>query len=141
MGATAYYGGRMGDDGGRRRRIVVAEDDPDVRVLLELLLGSVGYDVQMVRDGRAVLEALAIPEPVDLLILDIAMPGELDGLDVTRAVRSDAQHEALPILLLSARTQAAHIEEGLAAGASDYVVKPFDTEVLLDRIALLLEAG
>lgn len=119
-------------------RILVAEDDPDVHVLLELLLAASGYDVQMTRDGAGALEALRASEPVDLLILDVAMPGEYDGLAVTREVRADPAYASLPILLLSARTQAEHIDEGMAAGATDYVIKPFDTEVLLARIGALL---
>jgi two-component system, OmpR family, phosphate regulon response regulator PhoB len=130
----------MSEHVGRRTRILAAEDDPDVHVLLELLLGASGYDVQMTRDGAGALEALRGSEPVDLLILDVAMPGEYDGLAVTREVRANPAYTALPILLLSARTQAEHIEEGMAAGATDYVIKPFDTEVLLARIGALLDA-
>lgn len=121
-----------------KQRILAAEDDPDVHFLLELLLGSAGYEVEVAHDGVSVLESLRTSEPVDLLILDVTMPGELDGLGVTRAVRADPTYDALPILLLSARTQDAHIEEGLAAGANAYVVKPFDTDVLLERIGSLL---
>ena len=131
----------MPDDEGRKARILAAEDDPDVHVLLELLLAASGYDVQMTRDGAGALAALRGSEPVDLLILDVAMPGAYDGLAVTREVRADPAYAALPILLLSARTQAEHIDEGMAAGATDYVIKPFDTEVLLARIAALLDGA
>lgn len=115
-------------------------DDPDVNVLLELLLGSAGYDVKMARDGASALSALHAAPVVDLLILHVAMPGELDGLDVTRQVRADPAYAALPVLLLSARTQAEHVDVGMAAGATDYVIKPFDSDVLLERITALLAA-
>lgn len=122
----------------RAWRIVVAEDDPDVHVLLELLLSSAGHRVEMVRDGASALAALTGPVETDLLILDVAMPGDLDGLDVTRAVRADSDHASLPILLLSARSQPADVQAGLAAGASGYVVKPFDADALLERVASLM---
>ena len=128
----------MSDLEGRRPRILAAEDDPDVHVLLELLLEASGYEVEMARDGAGALAALRASDRVDLLILDVAMPGEYDGLAVTREVRADPAYASLPILLLSARTQAEHIDEGMAAGATDYVIKPFDTEVLLARIVALL---
>lgn len=128
----------MTEESRRPRRIVVAEDDPDVHVLLELLLSTAGHEVEMVRDGASALAALTGPVGTDLLILDVAMPGDLDGLDVTRAVRSDSAHGSLPILLLSARSQPADVQAGLAAGASDYVVKPFDADSLLVRVASLM---
>lgn len=118
-------------------RIVVAEDDPDVHVLLEMLLASAGYEVKMVRDGASALAVLGESD-VDLLILDVAMPGGLDGLATTREVRAGVDHAALPILLLSARSQPADVEAGMASGASDYVVKPFDADVLLRRITSLI---
>ena len=123
----------------RQPRLLIAEDDPDVRVLLEMLLGAAGYDLVMARDGAAALSALRESGGVDLAILDVAMPGELDGLAVTRELRADPAYDALPVLLLTARTQDAHVAEGLAVGATDYLIKPFDSDVLLARISALLE--
>ena len=128
----------MTDKGRGVGRVLVAEDDPDVHVLLELLLGSAGYEVEMVRDGAGALAALGDGAGVDLLIMDVAMPGGLDGVAVTREVRAGSGHASLPVVLLSARSQPAEIEAGLAAGANDYVIKPFDADDLLTRIGSLL---
>ncbi len=117
--------------------IVVAEDDPDVHALLELLLRAEGHDVRMARDGAAAL-ALAADDRAELALLDIAMPGELDGIAVTRALRADPCTAELPILLLSARSRDEDVRRGLAAGAHDYVVKPFDAEAMLERVRALL---
>ena len=128
----------MTSESARPRRLLVAEDDLDVHVMLELLLASAGYDLVMTRSGSAALSALEESGPVDLAILDIAMPGELDGLAATRRLREHPAYGNLPVLLLSARTNEAHVAEGLAAGATDYLVKPFDSDVLLSRIRALL---
>ena len=117
--------------------IVVAEDDPDVHVLLEILLGAEGHDVRMARDGATAL-ALAADSRAELALLDIAMPGELDGIAVTRALRADPRTAELPILLLNARTRDEDVRRGLAAGAHDYVLKPFDAEEMLERVRALL---
>lgn len=132
------YGGLMTEESSPAPRIVVAEDDPDVHGLLELLLASAGYEVEMVRDGVSALSALDGEADTALLILDVAMPGDLDGLATTREVRAGDAHASLPILLLSARSQPADVEAGMSSGASDYVIKPFDADVLLTRIGLLI---
>jgi len=122
-------------------RLLVAEDDPDVHVLLEMVLGSAGYELVMARNGAAALTALREQGPVDLVILDVAMPGDLDGLAVTRRLRDEPAYAGLPVLLLSARTTESDLEQGTAAGATDYLIKPFDTDVLLARISTLLASG
>ncbi|CAN5690062.1 N/A [soil metagenome] len=119
--------------------IVVAEDDEDVHALLKILLSAEGHQVRMARDGVTAL-ALARAGDVDIYVLDIAMPGELDGLAVTRAIRSDPELPRVPILLLSARTRESDVRRGLAAGADGYLVKPFDTDVMLERVQQLLRA-
>lgn len=121
-------------------RVLVAEDDPDVHVLIQLLLESAGYHVTMVRDGVSAVEWVEGPQDVDLVILDVAMPGKLDGLEVTRRLRRSPGLEQVPILLLSARSKGESVQEGLAAGADDYVVKPFDSDILLSRIASVLDS-
>lgn len=117
-------------------RIVVAEDDPDIHLLVQLLLEDQGHSVVMASNGVRALEIVA-EQPADLMILDIAMPGELDGLAVTRRLRADPAHAGVPILLLSARAREGDIQAGMEAGANDYVVKPFDADALVDTVASL----
>lgn len=120
--------------------IVVAEDDPDIHLLVQLLLEDQGHVVVMASNGAQALEIVA-ETPVDLVILDIAMPGALDGLAVTRNLRADPAHADVPILLLSARARESDIQVGMDAGANDYIVKPFDADDLVGRVESLTSAA
>ncbi len=121
-------------------RIVVAEDDPDIHLLVQMLLEDQGHTVAMAKNGVQALELVAA-STTDLIILDIAMPGDLDGLSVTRRLREDADHRKMPILLLSARAKEGDIQVGLAAGANDYIVKPFDADDLVARVDSLTSSS
>ena len=120
--------------------IVVAEDDPDIHLLVQLLLEDQGHSVVMANNGVRALEIVA-ERPADLMILDIAMPGELDGLAVTRRLRADPVHAEIPILLLSARAREGDIQAGTDAGANGYIVKPFDADELVARVESLTSKG
>ena len=117
-------------------RILVADDNADLRDYLSRLLAQ-HYDVEAVADGAAALQA-ARRCPPDLVLADVMMP-ELDGFELLRAVHADPNLEALPVILLSARTGEEATLEGLAAGANDYLVKPFSAREVLARIATHLE--
>lgn len=119
-------------------RVLVAEDDPGISEPLLRALGREGYDVAHVTDGRAALEQ-ALTGSADLLVLDLGLPG-MDGLDVCRSLRSAGS--ALPVLVLTARTDEPDLVVGLDAGADDYVGKPFRVAELLARVrAQLRRAG
>ena len=108
-------------------RVLVAEDDRAIRESLTLALELEGHDVEAVTDGGHALEAIMAHEP-DLIVLDWMMPG-VDGLSVCRRVRSGGS--AVPILMLTARTEIADRVSGLDAGADDYLAKPFSLDELL----------
>ena len=123
---------------GRDRPLVlVAEDDPDVRDLIERKLRGDGMDVLAVSDGVAALHACRTARP-DLVLLDVAMPG-MSGFDVCRTVKADQDQPSPPVIFLSARAQPEDVDEGLAAGAADYVVKPFSPADLVRRTVSVLE--
>jgi DNA-binding response OmpR family regulator len=122
-----------------RTLVLVADDDEDILQLVVLRLSRSGYDVIPASDGRAALE-LAVARRPDIAVLDVAMP-DLDGLEVTAALRERPETASMPILLLTARAQAADVERGLAVGADDYVTKPFSPELLAQRVASLLEVA
>ena len=115
-------------------RILIADDDRAIRDALERAIGLEGYEVELVNDGVAALEAVARSSP-DLLILDVMMPS-LDGLGVCRALRN--QGDRTPILILTARTEVSDRVSGLDAGADDYLPKPFALDELLARMRALL---
>jgi DNA-binding response OmpR family regulator len=121
---------------GGRPLILVADDDEDILVLLSFHFEHAGYEVVQARSGLEALEAARELRPA-LAVLDVMMPG-LGGFDVTREIRADARTRSMPIVLLTARAQATDVAQGLAAGADEYVKKPFDADDLKDRVERLL---
>jgi DNA-binding response OmpR family regulator len=117
-------------------KILVVDDDPDICALLEFKLGACGYDVVVEHDGEAALAALE-QEMMDLLLLDWMMP-RMGGLEVCLALRSDERFATLPVLMLTAKAQEADLQRGLAAGADDYILKPFSPREVAARVAAAL---
>lgn len=121
---------------GRVSAILVADDDADIRDLVAYRLERDGHNVTTVADGLAALDHLA-SAAVDLVVLDVMMPG-MSGIDVTRAIRADARLAEMPIILLTARTQEADLEQGYAVGVDEYVAKPFSPRELSLRVTAVL---
>ena len=117
----------------RRPRIVLADDNADMRGYIARILETGGYDVHAVADGEAALAAIHQDPAPDLLLTDIMMP-RLDGFGLLQAIRADPATSGLLVVLLSARAGEEARVEGLAAGADDYLVKPFAARELLARI-------
>jgi PAS domain S-box-containing protein len=132
--APAYRG--PGEDRGARPRVLVADDNADMRQYLRRLLGR-AYEVEEVADGKAALAA-ARRRPPDLVLADVMMP-ELDGFGLLRELRADPRTGTVPVVLVSARAGEESRVEGLAAGADDYLVKPFGARELLARVGTHLE--
>ena len=120
--------------------ILVAEDDPDISVLLRILLAELGHEVEVFADGAALLAGFRA-RPAALVVLDISLRGDLDGLQVLQQIREDDPSPRPRVLLLSARASDDDVRRGLEAGADDYVVKPFDASELIRRIGTLLDAS
>jgi len=121
---------------GPRMRILVAEDDAVTRKLLESTLGRLRLDVIAVADGNAAwnaLETLKGKDAPELAVLDWMMPG-LEGIQVLRRLRTTPGFELLYVILLTSRTDKEDVAYGLAAGANDYIAKPFDPSELEARI-------
>jgi len=115
--------------------ILVVEDDATIARFVELELSHAGYDVRRAADGDAALSAIDAALP-DLIILDLMLPG-IDGLEVARTVRSRGL--AMPILMLTARSETQDVVTGFDAGADDYLRKPFEIPELLSRVRALLK--
>lgn len=116
------------------RNILVVEDNPDIAGLLSLHLGDRGYRVRVGRDGVSGLSMVHADHP-DLIILDLMLP-KMDGMDVCRRLRSEADYT--PILMLTSKSSEADRVQGLDAGADDYLVKPFSIRELLARVNAML---
>ena len=117
-------------------RILVAEDDAVTRKLLESTLGRLRLDVIAVADGNAAwnaLETLKGKDAPELALLDWMMPG-LEGIQILRRLRTTPGFELLYVILLTSRTDKEDVAYGLAAGANDYIAKPFDPAELEARV-------
>lgn len=117
-------------------RVLVVDDDADVRDLVALKLRRNGFDVDTAGDGDTGLQRARDGRP-DLVLLDIMMP-KRSGIEVCQALREDAATATMPVILITARAQEADVERGFAAGADDYIVKPFSPRELLSRVQAVL---
>ncbi|MFT4282311.1 response regulator transcription factor [Microbacterium sp.] len=111
-------------------RILVVDDEPHIVSLVTRGLASEGYETVVAEDGAEALE-LAMEPDLDLIILDVGLP-TMDGFDVLRHLR--ARGNTVPVIMLTARSGTSDTIEGLDAGASDYVSKPFAVAELLARV-------
>jgi DNA-binding response OmpR family regulator len=112
--------------------ILVVDDDPDICALLEFKLTGGGHLVTVENDGEAALAALE-QQSVDLVLLDWMMP-RMGGLEVCLAMRADQRFTQIPVLMLTAKAQEADVQRGLAAGADDYILKPFSPREVAARV-------
>jgi two-component system KDP operon response regulator KdpE len=125
------------------KRILVVDDEPPIQRMLRRSLSANGYDVLVAEDGRQAIDIMHMHQP-DLVLLDLCLPGELNGLDVCKQMRTWAQ---TPIIVLSAITEEKQKVEALDLGADDYLTKPFSNDELQARVraclrrASLMETG
>lgn len=120
----------------RSDRVLVVEDDPGTRSLIVRILRENGLEASGVGNGREMWASIETA-PVDLLILDVMLPG-VDGLDLCRALRA---RSPVPIIMVSARGEEMDRVVGLEVGADDYVSKPFGRRELLARVRAALRRG
>ena len=116
--------------------VLVADDDPDILDLVRYRLERSGYAVATATDGSEAVRLAGELSPA-LAVLDVMMPG-LTGFEVTRKLRDDPQTARIPVILLTARAQEADVQEGFAAGADDYLRKPFSPRELSARVQAVL---
>lgn len=114
-------------------KILVVDDEPSIGEVVSLYLEQAGYQVTVVRDGQAALDAIARVQP-DLVVLDLMLP-KVDGLEITRRLRTQGDK---PIIMLTARKEETDRIVGLEMGADDYVVKPFSPRELVSRVKAVL---
>jgi DNA-binding response OmpR family regulator len=120
-----------------KKRILVVEDEHDMRTLLGVCLEASGYDVYGACDGEEGMRETAQVFP-DLIILDLMLP-KMGGYEVCARLKADPHLSAIPILIFTARAGDIDRFIGLQCGADEYLPKPFNEEVLLEKIHNLLE--
>ncbi len=119
-------------DGGPRR-VLVADDEPHIGRIIQMKLEQGPYEVTLGADGRAALDELQGPEPIDVVLLDIMMP-YATGLEVLAEARQLPHRRDTPIIILTAKGQDADRRQALELGATDFFTKPFSPKKLLARV-------
>ena len=118
-------------------RALVVDDSRAVRMMLKRMLAEAGFDeLYEAGDGKEALERLDEIGAPDVILVDWNMP-EMNGLDLVRAVRSDAERRDVPIVMVTTETEINQVVRALAAGANEYVMKPFTKEIITDKLDLL----
>ncbi len=117
-------------------KILVVEDNPDILELVAYNLEAQGYEVTRAMTGENGLSQATRVSP-DLVVLDVMLPG-INGLDVCRKLKQNEATRALPVILLTAKSEDADIISGLELGADDYITKPFSPKVLIARVRAVL---
>ena len=118
------------------KKILIAEDENDIRELIKLTLQFSGFDVTAARDGQHAVE-LAPTADFDLIMMDVRMP-RMTGYEACREIKKIDGMEEIPVIFLSAKGQDSEIHEGLDAGATDYILKPFAPDQLVKKINQIL---
>ncbi len=118
------------------KRILIVEDQADIRKLIRMTLEFENYEIHEAADGSFGLRMAAAIQP-DLMLLDVMMPGAFDGIEACRRIRNDPRLKRSKVVILSAKARPEDRATGLAAGASDYLVKPFSPRELLQLAARL----
>ena len=116
---------------------LVVDDEEDIRSVVSFVLKRAGFDVREVCDGAAGL-AMARSVRPDVVLVDWMMPN-MSGVELCRAVHASPGLEGLPVILLTAKAQESDVQLGFAAGAQDYIVKPFSPQALVTRVQAVLE--
>ena len=119
------------------KKILIVDDQLEVRELVEVTLRVGNYQILKAKSGEEAIEIAKAEKPV-LIIMDIMMPGGMDGLEATRILKNDPETKDCKIIILTAKGQQSDIEKGFAAGADDYFTKPFSPLELIKKVEAFL---
>lgn len=119
------------------KTILIVDDSSSLRMVVRLALQRAGFDVQEAGDGQEALEQLERLPKVHLIVSDVNMP-RMDGISFVRHVKQHPRHRFAPVVMLTTEGQEAKKEQGRAAGARAWIVKPFNPPQLLDAVAKLV---
>lgn len=117
------------------KKILIVDDEPRLVQLVRAILTATGYEVLAVTNGLHAIETVAIEQP-DLVLLDLMLPGSLDGYSAAQRIR---EFSDVPIIMLTAKVRETDLLHGFEMGADDYITKPFSSKELLVRISALLK--
>lgn len=120
------------------KRVLIVEDQPDIRKLITMTLEFGDYELHEAENGDDGYHKAVAFQP-HVMLLDVMMPGSMDGLQVCAKLKSNPAHRNIRIIMLTARGQQSDIEAGLKAGADAYLIKPFSPLELMDKVDHFLE--
>jgi DNA-binding response OmpR family regulator len=118
-------------------KVLVAEDDPDIQVILRMVLTRLGKcDVQITYQGDKVLPMAKECRP-GLILLDVMLP-EMSGFEICKALKAEEETKNIPVIFLTARSMPAELQQAMTLGAAGYLAKPFDPMTLVSQINAIL---
>ena len=120
------------------KKILIVDDQLEVRELVEVTMRVGDYQILQAKSGEEAIEIVKAEKP-DLIIMDVMMPGGIDGLEATRMLKHDPETKDCKIIMLTAKGQEIDREKGIEAGADDYFVKPFSPLELIRKVEDILE--
>ena len=118
------------------KKILIVEDESDLAGALKMRFEATGFSVEIAVDGQEALQKVRDNTP-DLIILDIMLP-KIDGYKVSRMLKFDDKYKNIPIIMLTAKAQEKDKELGLQVGANAYIIKPFESKDLVDKVKELV---
>ncbi|WP_273149645.1 response regulator transcription factor [Methylophaga thiooxydans] len=117
----------------KRQKLLIVDDHAELRTLIKMTLEHSDYQLFEADSGESALQLVAETQP-DVIILDVMMPGKIDGIEVCRQIKSNPATAATKVILLSAKGQKKDVQAGDDAGADAYFIKPFSPTSLLEAI-------
>ena len=118
-------------------RAIVVDDSRAMRLILKRIVGQIGFEVFEAEDGQAALDLLGTLDPLpNLALVDWNMPN-MNGLEFVTAVRADARFREMTLVMVTTESEQSQIVRALAAGAHEYVIKPFTPDAIVEKLALL----
>jgi two-component system, chemotaxis family, chemotaxis protein CheY len=118
-------------------RAMVIDDSRSIRMILGKMLTEMGYQVSQAANGKEALAAVEQEtEPLSLVLVDWNMP-EMNGLEFVKNFRANARFSSVPLLMVTTETEIEQVQNALAAGANEYVMKPFTKEVISDKLRMI----
>jgi two-component system, OmpR family, phosphate regulon response regulator PhoB len=119
------------------KKILIVDDHEEIRKLVEITLRVEDYQILQAKNGEEAIEIVKAETP-DLIIMDVVMPGKIDGVEATRILKKDPETKACTILILTSKSDEEDIEKGMDAGANDYFTKPFSPLELIRKVEEVL---
>ena len=114
------------------KNVLIVDDEPNIVISLEFLMGQAGYTTAVARTGDEALACIADFAP-DLILLDVMLPG-MSGFDICQTVRQTPDWQHIKIIMLTAKGRDVEVSKGLALGANAYITKPFSTKALMAEV-------